>query len=126
MTRIVKSKDCGNSPKNLLVQTLAISIGKADRANFLRCVTEDVSWTYPGRPAVVGRAPAAELLASVRRQAPLRIEVQHAMSRGRSGAANGVVELTPGSRMGFCHVIELASVKGDRVAKIISYYSGLE
>jgi hypothetical protein len=121
-TQVIKSKDCGNSPKNLLVQTLAVSIEKADRAAFLRCVSDDISWAYPSRSPVVGRALASGLLESVRSQAPLKIEVEHAISHGRSGAANGTVQLASGVRMRFCHVIEFASAKGDCVARITSYY----
>ena len=123
MTEIVKSKDCGNSPKNLLVQELAVSIERADRAAFSRCISENIAWAYQGRSPVVGRASASELLESMRSQAPLMIEVEHAISHGRVGAANGTVQLASGTRIGFCHVIEFASVKGDRVARITSYYA---
>lgn len=122
MMKVVKSGDCGNSPKNLLVQTLAVSIEKADRAAFSRCTSEDVSWVYPGRSAVVGRALAADLLRTLRSQTPMKIEVEHAISHGRCGAANGTVQLASRARIRFCHIVEFASVKGDRVARITSYY----
>jgi hypothetical protein len=122
MTSVVESKDCGNSPKNRLVQTLAVSIERGNRAGFLRCITERISWLYPGKAAIVGSAATGDLLEAVRSQAPLRIEVEHAISHGKSGAANGIVHLASGSRIRFCHIIEFASVKGDRVAFITSYY----
>ena len=122
MTKVVASKDCGNSPKNLLVQTLAVAIERGDGAAFLRCLAEDISWTYPGRAVVVGTVPATGLLMSARSQPPLKIEVEHAISHGRSGAANGTVHLASGARIRFCHVVGFASAKGDRVAKITSYY----
>lgn len=42
MTKVVESKDCGNSPKNLFVQTLAVSIERGDCAAFQHCVVEEI------------------------------------------------------------------------------------
>lgn len=122
MTVVVESQDCGNSPKNRLVQTLAVSIESGDSAAFLRCVAEDISWTYPGHPVVIGKEPAVGLLESARSPAPAQIEVENAISHGRSGAANGTVQLASGERLRFCHVVGFASAKGDRVARITSFY----
>ena len=109
MTKIVESKDCGNSPKNLFVQTLAISIERCNRAAFSRCVVEDIAWTYPGRSVIVGRDAAIGLLDSACSQAPVEIEVEHAISHGKSGAANGTVQLASGERIRFCHVVGFAT-----------------
>lgn len=52
----------------------------------------------------------------------MKIEVEHAISHGKSGAANGQVQLASGKRIRFCHVVEFASAKADRIAKITSFY----
>jgi|UniRef100_A0A7C3DWB0 hypothetical protein len=123
MTKVVASKDCGNSPKNLFVQTLAISTEKGDGVEFDRCVVDDIAWVHPGRPILLGRVAASGLLRLVRSQAPVKIEVEHAISHGKAGAANGTVHLAPGERLRFCHVFEFANAKGDRVARITSFYA---
>lgn len=90
---------------------------------FLRCVVDDVVWAYPGRPIIVGKVAATDLLCLARSQAPAKIEVEHAISHGKAGAASGTVQLASEERLRFCHVIGFASAKGDRVATITSFYS---
>ncbi len=58
MTKVVASRDRGNSPRKRFVQTSAVSIENGDDAVFLRCVVDDVVWACPGRPIVVGFASA--------------------------------------------------------------------
>jgi len=125
MTKIVKSPGCGNSPKNLLVQTLAIAIEKSDRAAFSRCVTDDISWALPGRKTLEGRGAALAYLKTRRSAAPPKINVKRAISHGRAGAADGAVVLSSGLTRGFCHVVEFSSIKGDSIGSIASYYSDL-
>lgn len=123
MTIIVQSKDCGNSPKNLFVHALGVSIESGDREAFARCVSDDLAWTYPGRPVITGKAAAAELLISVRSIDPLRVEVENAISHGKSGSVNGSVQLASGEHIRFCHVVGFTNVKGNCVARITSFYA---
>lgn len=123
MTTIFGSRDCDNSPKNRLVQDLAVAIEQGDLGAVQRCVCGDVSWAYPQRAKVVGSDAAAALLRDVRRQPPVRIEVVHAISHGKAGAATGTVTLSSGTRVRFCHVVEFTSARGDRIARITSFYA---
>lgn len=122
MLKIVKSPDCGNSPKNQFVEKVVVAIEKADRAAFARAVTDGVEWTLPDGDVVEGKIAAVEVLADLH-PAPVKIAVLHALSHGRAGAANGVVTLAGGEQIGFCHVVEFASAKGDSIAAIRTYYS---
>ena len=125
MTKIVRSDGCGNSPKNLLVQSLAIAIEKCDRTVLSRCVADDLSWALPGRKTLEGRAAALAHLRTYRPTPPLRISVRRAFSHGRGGAADGSVVLSSGMTLGFCHVVEFSSVKGDKISSVCTYYSEL-
>jgi len=123
MITISTSRDCGNSPKSLLVQTLAIAIECGDSATFAQCAADNVVWAYRERGAVVGKTNTIALLSFMREHTPARIEVMHAISHGKVGATNGRLELENGDEVRFCHIVEFASVKGERIAKINSFYS---
>jgi len=124
LPKVTKSADCGNSPKNLLVQALAIALETANGAAFARCTSEDVVWAVPGRRSFQGRTAA---LARLRSKQPdsARIVVRHIVSHGRGGAAEGLLIDESGLSHGFCHVMEFANAKGDRVSAIFSYYSDI-
>jgi hypothetical protein len=123
--KVIKSADCGNSPKNLLVQSLAAAIETGNASSFSRCVSDDVVWAIPGRRSFQGKAAALAYLKTRKPDAATRVLISHAISHGRSGAGNGNVSQGSGLSRGFCHVIEFASARGDRVAGIFSYYSDL-
>jgi ketosteroid isomerase-like protein len=54
-TEIERSKDCGNSPKNQLVEDLAIALSTGDHRTVSRLVTDDAQWTIVGGSAFRGR-----------------------------------------------------------------------
>jgi hypothetical protein len=120
MVKVRKSKDCGNSPKNLLVQSLAIAIEKGDPAGFSACVGDEVLWSYPGCPVARGVAEASSRLHDQRTRMP--VEIEHAISHGRSGAAHGAVKFASGAEVRFCHFMEFTSIRGDRIGRISSFY----
>lgn len=124
MPKVTKSPDCGNSPKNLLVQSLAVALETSNRSAFARCVTDDLIWALPGRRSLDGKAAALAYLKSRSvTPATARIHVKRVVSHGRAGAADGTLILKSGVTHGFCHVVEFASAKGGRVSAICSYYS---
>ena len=124
MPKVTKSADCGNSPKNLLVQALAIALETANGAAFSRCTSEEIVWAVPGRRSFQGRTAALAWLKS-KKPDSARIVVRHITSHGRGGAAEGLLVDDSGLSHGFCHVMEFASAKGDRVSAIFSYYSDI-
>lgn len=123
--KVIRSADCGNSPKNLLVQSLAAAIETGNASSFSRCVSDDVVWAVPGRRSFQGKATALAYLKTRKPGSGTRVLIRHAISHGRSGAGNGDVSLESGLSRGFCHVIEFSSARGDRISGIFSYYSDL-
>jgi hypothetical protein len=125
MPKVIKGPECGNSPKNLLVQALAIAIETSNRSAFVRCTTDDVTWAIPGRRTFAGR-PAAQ--AYLRSRAPAvvkKVVMRRIVSHGRAGAADGTLILQTGETLGFCHVVEFSNAKGQRMSSIYSYYSNI-
>lgn len=117
MTEINDSADCGNSPKNRFVQDIAIALetgaGQDDQFD------ENVVWTRTPDEQITGRDA---LIASVAaKESAAKVIVEHAISHGKVGAANGEVILANGHRYRFCHVIVFTNVKANCVATIASY-----
>jgi hypothetical protein len=122
MTRVVKSDDCGNSPKNALVQEIAIAISKLDLKPVIDRINGDATWQILGATRLVGASAISAHLATGRAPKPKAVVVLHALSHGRTGAANGTVTFADGSVRDFCHVFEFTSASGDRVSAISTYY----
>jgi hypothetical protein len=122
MAKVQKCDDCGNSPKNLLVQSLAIAIETCNASAFARCVAADVIWALPGRRSFSGKAACLAYLKSRKPVIPKLIRVRRVVNHGRAGAADGVLVLSSGHPHNFCHVVGFASIKGDSVSSISSYY----
>ena len=116
--RIIPSTDCGNSPKNTLLQDIAIAFANRD-ADFLSDhLTDDVRWELVGSRVVAG---LAALMQTVKQSDDItQLTVGHVMSHGRVGAVNGTVQR--GAKVDdFCHVFEFANAKAERVKSIRSY-----
>ena len=125
MAKVVKSKSCGNSPKNLFVQALVIAIETANVTAFSRCISDDLLWAIPGRKSFDGKAAALAFLKSRKLSAPAQVRVRRVISHGRAGAGDGTLVLQSGLPHSFCHVFEFTSARGNRVSAISSYYSDL-
>jgi hypothetical protein len=118
MTKINNRHDCGNSPKNRLVQDLTIAIACADASRIAALTTIDVRWLPVGRKPVTG---ADAICKAITRYGPATsLIIEQVISHGRGGAVNGVVEFGP-KRRAFCNVFEFASAKGGRVKTVTSY-----
>jgi hypothetical protein len=117
MPKVLGSKDCGNSPKNRFVQDVAVALesGKAEPENF----SLEVTWDQLSAEQIMGRPAVLKKLAA--RVEPATIVIEHAISHGKVGAANGEVILGNGHRRRFSHVLEFTNHKANCVAAIKSY-----
>jgi len=122
MVRVARSQDCGNSPKNLFIQELAIALSEADLNDVLAGVSDEIEWITAGGGAIMGKASLRAALASRRWAPPRVVVVDHVVTHGRAGAVNGTLELPGGRRTEFCHVFEFTNAKGDCVGTIKSYF----
>ena len=125
MPKVVKSRDCGNSPKNLLVQALVIAIETSNVSAFSRCVSDHIVWAIPGRRSFDGRLACLAYLKSRKLEVPKLVAVRRAISHGSAGAGDGTLTLDSGLRHSFCHVVNFSSARGTHIASISSYYSDL-
>lgn len=120
MSTVVRSGDCGNSPKNQLVENLAVALSMADGGVVSDLVSDDAHWTLVGGGAWHGRDAILRRLEQGDSTPVVRLTVAHVVSHGNSGAADGVVERED-LRSAFCHVFEFTSARGTSVSAITTY-----
>lgn len=117
MTKIQGSSDCGNSPKNKFAQDVAVAL---ETGEFLADgFSDDLVWFKNADPPLEGKAAVTSALEE--KAKPTSIVVDHAISHGKVGAANGEVTLANGHKRRFSHIIEFTSTKGNKVVAVKSY-----
>ena len=121
MTTVITSADCGNSPKNKLLEKLAIAFAEGDAGFILANVTDDIRWNILGEKLIQGRHDFAGALAQIKDDLVLQLTIQHVVSHGKAGAVDGVAIFEDGKRRAFCDVYEFSGASGRRVREITSY-----
>ncbi|SDD93897.1 hypothetical protein SAMN05421538_10371 [Paracoccus isoporae] len=119
-TKVEGSGDCGNSPKNRLAQEIAVGLETGGLSRDL--LAEDVVWQRADGREIAGAEAVLAALSEV--QAPRRVVVDHAISHGKVGAANGISTGRDGKARGFAHVIGWSSTSAKKVAVVRSYGVG--
>ena len=119
MTRVKRSDDCGNSPKNAFVENFTIALATRDGDGVAARVSDDVCLNVVGRAPIVGKDAVMNALDSM---APVTtLTIAQVVTHGRAGAVNGVVEYARGGGAEFCNVYVFSSAKGNRVSDITAY-----
>jgi len=119
MTRVKRSDDCGNSPKNAFVEDFTIALATRDGDGVAARVSDDVRLNVVGRAPIVGKDAVMDALDAM---APVvTLTIARVLTHGRTGAVNGVVEYANGGGAQFCNVYEFSSAKGNRVSDITAY-----
>lgn len=121
MTKIIVGEDCGNSPKNILLQNLTIAFGKGEIKFILGKVTDDFHWNIVGDQLIQGKDNFAKALQRKKNEKVLEIAVHHIATHGKYGAANGTTKLKNGKTLAFCDVYEFKDTKRTLVKEITSY-----
>lgn len=119
MTRLNRSTDCGNSPKNKMVEDIGIALETYDTEFLTTILDPDVVWDSTSSK----NTSAKDVLNALSTQSkPTALTVNHVMSHGKVGAVNGLAEHGKEDYR-FCHVIEFTSTKCNRLKRIESYSS---
>jgi hypothetical protein len=121
MTRVIIGEDCGNSPKNLLLQKLTLAFARRDTPFILSRMTDDIRWTVVGVTQLEGKEALAEALAQAKAEKPVALTVAHVLSHGKAGAVDGTLKLKDGTVRAFCDVYEFSGAKGTVVRALTSY-----
>lgn len=117
MTRVKRSADCGNSPKNKMTEDIAIALEARDTDFLSTILDSDAVWNYVNGTTTTAEAVLNEVSALKK---PRNLTIDRVISHGKVGAVNGNVSHSKGKQR-FCHIIEFTSVKCNRVRRIESY-----
>ncbi|MEC7762244.1 MAG: hypothetical protein VX874_10085 [Pseudomonadota bacterium] len=117
MTRIARSPDCGNSPKNTKTEEIALAlmgVGALD-ADLL---AEGASWDRFGK-GHTGR----DAIRAAQAQTPGHewIEISEVVSHGKAGSVSGRLQRAGEPPRIFCHVIRFTSASAKQIAQIVSF-----
>jgi hypothetical protein len=121
MTKIIVREDCGNSPKNILVQQITIAIAKRDLKFIHDSVAGDIHWNIVGDRLIDGKEDLTEFLKQLKNDRVASLTIHHVASHGKAGAVDGIQKLQYGEMLAFCNVYEFGNTKGTLVSEITSY-----
>ncbi len=121
---IRRSPNCGNAPKNLFVEELAVAISTQDLEGVSSSISDQVQWRVVGRFTVRGRQAFIKALPEICPRKAKALQIHRVVSHGRAGAVNGELELNSGEVVEFCHVFEFTNTKGTAVGQVTSYMIG--
>jgi hypothetical protein len=121
MTEIIISNDCGNSPKNLLLQTITIALAEGDIDYILGIAAEDIQWHIIGEKTVQGKTSYTEALVKLKTGEVEELTILHAFSHGKVGAVHGRKKMSDGRVFAFCDVYEFTGASFTSVKEISSF-----
>ena len=121
MTHIIVSKDCGNSPKNILIQKLSIAFAEVDTNYLLNVIADDIRWNIIGEKLIQGKNDFTEALVALEKCEVKQLSVLHALSHGKVGAVDGRKKMCNGKIFAYCDVYEFTGAKYTRVEEITSF-----
>jgi hypothetical protein len=110
MTRITRSADCGNSPKNKAIEDMVLGLEGADLPEGV--LTGATVWMRADGCSFEG----AGEIAAARPTPPANISISRVTSHGKVGAVSGV---TDGSA--FAHILEYSAASMKTLALIDSF-----
>ena len=110
MTRIIRSADCGNSPKNAAVEDIAVILEGGEWSG--DAFGENTVWTRADGTLAEG----ADDIRAARGAAPDSIRVEQAIAHGKVGAVSGV---TDGEA--FAYILTYTSAGMKQLAAIDSF-----
>lgn len=114
MTEVIRSADCGNSPKNARAEDIALALmGVGDLPADL--VAEGVTWERP-TGAITGRD---RVLAAVE-TGLTRVEVDQVVTHGKAGSVSGRLTRDGETRL-FCHVIRFTTATQKQIGQLVSF-----
>jgi hypothetical protein len=119
--RIEKSADCGNSPKNKLLESVSIALMKADVPALSRTVLDDVVWHLGTEEVIAGKSAFLEAVRGRKHNSNASLKIFHVVTHGKVGAVNGKLRLKSKIEINFCHVFEFSSAAARTIKCIYSY-----
>jgi len=121
MMKVVLSRDCGNSPKNNLIQQLTVAFARRDVKFILDTVTDTIRWNIVGSRLIEGKPDLTEFLKQSENDKVSLLTIHHIASHGKAGAVDGTQKLMDGELLAFCDVYGFGNTKGTLISEVTSY-----
>ena len=116
--KVIRSSDCGHSPKQKLVEDMSVALAGADAGLIDSLAVPELVWLHVGEKPVEGQDA---VLSAIRKSGPAtKVAIERVASHGRAGPVNGIIT-RGGKRTGFCHMFEFNNTKGTHVKSISTY-----
>lgn len=119
--RIQRSGDCGNSPKNRLLEALTVALLAGDAARVTALTSASVRWRMPNRPPVEGQAAVVATAVRERAKAGRTLTIHHVVSHGRAGAVTVSLQRGRHAALEWCLFFTFATAAGRAVDSITTY-----
>jgi hypothetical protein len=86
MTEIIRSTDCGNSPKNRFVEDLEVAFAQRDTGFLLNRVADDIHWNIVGETSIRGKDALEQAIVSIPQDCEVtEITINHIVTHGKVG-----------------------------------------
>lgn len=118
---IQRSGECGNSPKNRLLEDLAVALLSGDGARVAALTTATVHWRTPDSPPVDGQDAVSERAARTAPSPTSALTIRHVVSHGRAGAVTAALQSPSKPATELCLFFTFASAAGRAVDSITTY-----
>lgn len=118
--KVLSPKDCGNSPKKLLIHNQIIASAKKDIYTLETVFADDITWTNAGSNTICGKKDVLETFKSNFNRDITELEIHNIITHGNSAAANGSLK-TVNSDYSFCHIYRFVSAGKNVINEITSY-----
>ena len=116
--KVIRSSDCGNSPKQKLLEDMSVALAGADAGLIDSLAVPELVWLHVGKKPVEGQDA---VLSAIRQSGPAtEVSIERVVSHGRAGAVNGIIT-RGGKRTAFCHMFEFNNTKCTHVKSISTY-----
>ena len=116
--KVIRSSDCGHSPKQKLVEDMSVALAGADAGLIDSLAVPELVCLHIGKKPVEGQDA---MLSAIRESGPAtEVAIERVVSHGRAGAVNGIIR-RGGKRTAFCHMFEFNNAKGTHVKSISTY-----
>lgn len=120
-TKVIRSADCGNSPKNKFAEEFVIALLTGNSSKLSKWIDEGIEWQRACDESVHGKEGFLETVRRLSKKVPSQVTIQSVVTHGKVGAVNGLAKFGRQGNTPFCYFIEFASASAKAVNKIAYY-----
>lgn len=122
MTKITVPKNCGNSPKSMLIIDLYKRLFAFDLKKTAALVSDDVSIVVHGKDSYTGKDGLNDLIEDMKTTPAKLVSITNVLSHGKFVAVHGEIILDDDSKIAFAEVFAFTSnSQSAKIQKIDSY-----